>query len=155
MWEVVRIGSIIIFHLSKLRKVKFSIRYDVIFPMRLQKLIWNWSFLGVKGLKYKLWASAWPHVQKSAASSQRYSAQCWPGGPAPGGQLHVPGERQGHGRVHVVLLRQQEVPTGLPGQTQVLRSQVLLRTAVQDYQGHRFQWRQDFAHGAEWYQQKR
>ena len=35
--EVVRIGSIIIFHLSKLGKAKFSILCDVIFLARQQK----------------------------------------------------------------------------------------------------------------------
>ena len=36
MGEVVRIGSIIIFHLSKLLKAKFFILCDVIFLVRLQ-----------------------------------------------------------------------------------------------------------------------
>ena len=36
MGEVVRIGRIIIFHLSKLRKAKFFILCDVIFLVRLQ-----------------------------------------------------------------------------------------------------------------------
>ena len=47
--EAARIGSMIIFHLTKLWKPKFSILCDVlnIFGQASGK-IWNWSFLGVK-----------------------------------------------------------------------------------------------------------
>ena len=48
--EIVRIGSIIIFHLSKLWKAKFFfILCEVIFQARLQG---NWSLLGVIVLKW-------------------------------------------------------------------------------------------------------
>ena len=43
-----RIGSIIIFHLSKLWKAKFSIRCYITGEAAGE--IWNWSLLGVKGL---------------------------------------------------------------------------------------------------------
>ena len=48
MGEVVRIGSVIIFHLSKLWKAKFSILRDVIFLVRLQEKFdidhsWEWK----------------------------------------------------------------------------------------------------------------
>ena len=46
--EVARIGSIIIFHLGKLRKAKFFTLCDVTFLVRLQGEIW--SLLGVKEL---------------------------------------------------------------------------------------------------------
>ena len=44
-----RIGSIIIFHLSTLWKAKFPILCDVIFLLRLQGKF-EWSLLGLKGL---------------------------------------------------------------------------------------------------------
>ena len=40
-------SSIIILHLSKLWKAKFSLLPDEIFLVRLQREIWNWSLLGV------------------------------------------------------------------------------------------------------------
>ena len=49
--EVVRIGTTIIFYLSKLwnTKLMFSILCDVIFLVRLQGKMWSWSLMGVKG----------------------------------------------------------------------------------------------------------
>ena len=50
MSDVVRIGSIIIFQLSKLWKATFSILWNVIFLARLQATCqWYWLLLGVKG----------------------------------------------------------------------------------------------------------
>ena len=49
--EVVGIGSIIIFHLSKLWKAKVFILCDVIFISgEAAGEIWNWSLLGAEGL---------------------------------------------------------------------------------------------------------
>ena len=49
--EVVRIGNIIIFHLSKLWKAKFFILCDVVvFLVRMQEKFWSWPLFGVKGL---------------------------------------------------------------------------------------------------------
>ena len=50
---IVKIGSIIIFHLSKLLKTKFFILCDVIFLVRLQgKFDIDHSSLGAKGLTH-------------------------------------------------------------------------------------------------------
>ena len=49
--EVLRIGSMIIFHLSKLWKATLFTLCDVIFLVRPQG---NWSLLGVKGLNFML-----------------------------------------------------------------------------------------------------
>ena len=54
-WSVVSIGSIIIFHLSKLWKPKFFILWVVIFLVQAAGETWNWSLLGVKGLFAEFW----------------------------------------------------------------------------------------------------
>ena len=70
--EVVRIGSIIIFHLSERRKAMF--------PILCPGEIWNWSLLGVKVLDVKLTPSNTPpkvKFQLWSRSSNKRESMYW------------------------------------------------------------------------------